>query len=219
MKKILSLVTVAVVAFVLLFGYSKSVNSSLSQEIVRLHVIANSNEDADQLLKLKVRDAILKRASDDFTKKSDVINNLDIYREISQSVIDECGCDYDVKVEYGNFEFPTKHYENISLPAGNYDAVRIIIGEGKGENWWCVLFPPLCFVDGTTDDSGVSEKMKSVLGEKGYDLISAKSSDGAVPVNIKFKIVEVYGKLSGRDKVYAKSEGEKKHANEKSRSS
>ena len=207
MKKFISLAVITVIAALLLLNFSMDVNSSLSQGIVRLHVIANSDSDGDQLIKLKVRDAILKQANADFTKKSEVATQLDSYKQIAESVIRECGCDYAVDVLYGNFKFPTKHYDNISLPAGNYDAVRVIIGDGKGQNWWCVLFPPLCFVDGTTDDSDAAKKMRSMLSNSEYDIITAKSKDGSVPVNIKFKIVEVYGKLSGRDKVYAKAEG------------
>ncbi|MEE0866997.1 MAG: stage II sporulation protein R [Clostridia bacterium] len=207
MKKFISLAVITVIAALLLLNFSMDVNSSLSQGIVRLHVIANSDSDGDQLIKLKVRDAILKQANAEFTKKSEVATQLDSYKQIAESVIRECGCDYAVDVQYGNFKFPTKHYDNISLPAGNYDAVRVIIGDGKGQNWWCVLFPPLCFVDGTTDDSDAAKKMRSMLSNSEYDIITAKSKDGSVPVNIKFKIVEVYGKLSGRDKVYAKAEG------------
>ena len=207
MKKFISLAVITVIAALLLLNFSMDVNSSLSQGIVRLHVIANSDSDGDQLIKLKVRDAILKQANAEFTKKSEVATQLDSYKQIAESVIRECGCDYAVDVQYGNFKFPTKHYDNISLPAGNYDAVRVIIGDGKGQNWSCVLFPPLCFVDGTTDDSDAAKKMRSMLSNSEYDIITAKSKDGSVPVNIKFKIVEVYGKLSGRDKVYAKAEG------------
>lgn len=205
MKRFITLVIITIIAAVLLLNFSINVNSSLSQGIVRLHVIANSDSDGDQLIKLKVRDAILARANADFTKKSEVAAQLDSYKQIAEDVIEQCGCDYAVDVQYGNFKFPTKHYDNISLPAGNYDAVRVVIGEGKGQNWWCVLFPPLCFVDGTTDDSDAAKKMRSMLSSSEYDIITAKSENGSVPVNIKFKIVEVYGKLSGRDKIYAKA--------------
>lgn len=205
MKRFITLVIITIIAAVLLLNFSINVNSSLSQGIVRLHVIANSDSDGDQLIKLKVRDAILAHANADFTKKSEVAAQLDSYKQIAEDVIAQCGCDYAVDVQYGNFKFPTKHYDNISLPAGNYDAVRIVIGEGKGQNWWCVLFPPLCFVDGTTDDSDAAKKMRSMLSSSEYDIITAKSEKGSVPVNIKFKIVEVYGKLSGRDKIYAKA--------------
>lgn len=219
MKKLITLVIISLLVFIMLLGYSINVNSSLSQNIVRLHVIANSDSKEDQELKLKVRDALLKQASSDFTKKSDVVNNLDLYKKIAEDTISANGLDYNITVEYGNFAFPTKHYKNLSLPAGNYDAVRVVIGEGAGKNWWCVLFPPLCFVDGTTDKSDASEKMKDLLSKSDYDLITAKSNNGNVPVEIKFKIVELCGGLFSHDKVYAKARKDKKYANENTRAS
>ena len=202
MKKVIFLTITVLTAFVIIGIYSESITGGLSQNIVRLHVIANSDSDSDQLLKLKVRDAILDKTRLDFTKKTDVLKNLDAYREIAKDTITQNGYDYDINVEYGNFSFPTKHYNNISLPAGNYDALRIKIGKSEGKNWWCVMFPPLCFIDGTTASSDAEEKLLSLIGREGYDIVTSQSS-GSVPFEIKFKIVEMYGKLSGRDKVYA----------------
>lgn len=205
MKKFFTTIAVSLLVLLILIGYSTTVSSEISQKIVRLHVIANSDNDYDQILKLKVRDAILEHSNADFTKKADVIKNLDIYESIATQTVRENGYDYDIDVEYGNFKFPTKHYDNISLPAGNYDAVRIKIGKAEGKNWWCVLFPPLCFVDGTTNSDEATLKLQSMISEDSYDIITAKANSGNVPFEIKFKIVEMYGKLSGRDKVYAKS--------------
>ena len=205
MKKILIFLVVTVFMFFLLVGYSTSVNSNLSQNIVRLHVLANSDSDEDQALKLKVRDAILEHSQNNFTKKDEVATKLDLYKEIAEKVIAENGYDYNVEVEYGNFKFPTKEYNSIRLPAGNYDAVRVKIGDAEGQNWWCVMFPPLCFVDGTTDTAYAEEKLKSSLDGETYDIITSKAKKGSSPFEIKFKIVEFYGKLCGKDKVYAKS--------------
>ena len=205
MKKTVSLIVAVLSFLVLTFCYSMNVNSSLSHDIVRLHVIANSDSEEDQLLKLKVRDAVLEHAQTNFTKKSDVKNCLNEYQAIAESVIKENGFSYSATTEYGNFSFPTKHYSNLSLPAGSYDAVRIKLGQAEGKNWWCVLFPPLCFVDGTTKASNTAEKLKSTLTEENYDLITAKYSGNSLPVEIKFKIVELYGLLCTRDKVYAKA--------------
>ena len=205
MKNFITMLAVSMLILFLLIGYSTNVNSQLSQNIVRLHVIANSDSKADQNLKLKVRDAILAKSRTDFTKKSDVTSQLDVYKKEAEDVIRENGFGYSVDVEYGNFNFPTKHYDNISLPAGNYDAVRIKIGKAEGKNWWCVMFPPLCFVDGTTSSQEADKKLKSMLDEESYDIITAQNEDGSVPFEIKFKIVEFYGRLSGRDKVYAKA--------------
>ena len=202
MKNFIALIVSVMLVLLLLLGYSTNVNSELSQNIVRLHVIANSDTKEDQELKLKVRDAILEHSEKDFTQKSDVTNQLETYKEIAQNVISENGFDYNADVEYGNFHFPTKHYTGISLPAGSYDAVRIKIGDAKGRNWWCVMFPPLCFVDGTTNAAYAEEKLKSTLGTDSYDIITSSKS-GSFPFEIKFKIVEICGKLAKKDKVYA----------------
>lgn len=206
MKKFITLLAVTMLMLFLLVGYSTSVNSNLSQSIVRLHVLANSDTKEDQALKLKVRDAILEHSRNNFTKKDEVKSQLDSYKQIAEKVISENGYDYAVEVEYGNFEFPTKEYKNLRLPAGNYDAVRVKIGNAEGQNWWCVMFPPLCFVNGTTDTAYAEDKLRSSLNKESYDVITSQSDDGSLPFEIKFKIVEVYGKISGRDKVYAKAE-------------
>lgn len=205
MKKILTILAVTGFMLFLLVGYSTTVNSNLSENIVRLHVLANSDSVEDQELKLQVRDAILKHSRANFTKKSDVKAKLDEYKEIAETVISEKGYDYPVEVEYGNFKFPTKEYKNIRLPAGNYDALRVKIGNADGQNWWCVMFPPLCFVDGTTDSVYAEEKLQSSLDKESYDIITTSTQNGVFPFEVKFKIVEFYGKLCGRDKVYAKS--------------
>ena len=219
MKKLFTVTVITLLVAFLLLSYSLNVNSSLSQSIVRLHVIANSESEDDQLLKLKVRDAILAHSSADFTKKADVSQNLDIYRSISEDVIRRNGYNYDVCVEYGNFHFPTKHYENLSLPAGNYDAVRITIGSGKGKNWWCILFPPLCYINGSTNTSEASNELQKILSKDNYDLISTQIRNGRVPVEIKFKIVEICGQLTRRSKIYAKIGKDKTNENESKRAS
>ncbi len=205
MKKFITIIAVTVFMFFLLVGYSTSVNSNLSSNMVRLHVIANSDSEEDQSLKLKVRDAILSHSRSNFTKKDEVKGELESYKKIAQEVIFQNGYDYEVDVEYGNFKFPTKEYNNLRLPAGNYDAVRVKIGSAKGQNWWCVMFPPLCFVDGTTDTTFAEEKLYSSLGKESSKLIT-KANDSMMPFEIKFKIVEFYGKLCGRDKVFAKAD-------------
>ncbi len=201
MKNFIALIICTILVLLLLFGYSTGVNSNLSQNIVRLHVIANSDAADDQSLKLKVRDKILECAKADFTEKSDVVSQLDTYKKIAQEVIRENGYAYSVDVEYGNFHFPTKHYDNISLPKGYYDAVRIKIGKAEGKNWWCVMFPPLCFVDGTTDAAYAEKKLAKMIDKESYDIITSGKSD-SFPFEIKFKIVELCGSLGKRNKVY-----------------
>jgi len=206
MKKFITILAATVFMLFLLVGYSTGVSSDLSQSIVRLHVLANSDTSEDQALKLKVRDAILEQSRRNFTKKDEVQAQLESYKKTAEEVITKSGYNYPVTVEYGNFEFPTKEYNNLRLPAGNYDAVRVKIGNAAGKNWWCVMFPPLCFVDGTTDTAYAEDKLRSSLDAESYDIITSHSGNGKIPFELKFKIVEVYGKLSGRDKLYAKAD-------------
>lgn len=105
----------------------------------------------------------------------------DEFREIALQTIKENGYDYDVNIEIGNFEFPTKTYGDISLPSGSYDALRVKIGEASGQNWWCVMFPPLCFIDFSTGvvPEESKEYMKENMSEEEYALITSGNSDGS----------------------------------------
>ena len=131
--------------------------------------------------------------SQNASSKEEVIKiakaNLDKIQAIASQTIRENGYTYSVNVEVGNFSFPSKRYGDITLPPGYYDALRIKIGEAEGQNWWCVMFPPLCFVDVTSgvvpDES--KEIMKQNLSKEEFDLISKNSNE----VKVKFKIVEV----------------------------
>lgn len=177
-------------------SYSEEVISDISENVLRLHVIANSNSSEDQEVKYKVRDKVLEYMTDiseNCKSKTEAISiledNLDNVEDIVIKTLRENNFDYNVKLEIGNFDFPTKVYGDISLPSGYYDALKIIIGEGKGENWWCVMFPPLCFVDVS---SGIvpnesKELLEENISNEGYSLISDKSDD----IKIKFKIVEL----------------------------
>ena len=135
-------------------SYTNAVCKDISDSVFRLHVIANSNSSEDQNLKYLVRDNILKYMNSitkDVNDKNEIIeivtNNLNNFKQIAQDTVYENGFNYEVTVEIGNFDFPVKTYGDISFPPGNYDALRIKIGNANGENWWCVMFPPLCFID------------------------------------------------------------------------
>lgn len=177
-------------------SYTNAVCQNISDSVFRLHVIANSNSSEDQNLKYLVRDNILKYMNSitkDVNDKNEIIeivsNNLNNFKQIAQDTVYENGFDYEVTVEIGNFDFPVKTYGDISFPPGNYDALRIKIGNASGENWWCVMFPPLCFIDVSSgivpDDS--KEILESELSQEEYKLISDSSDD----TKIKFKVVEL----------------------------
>ena len=140
----------------------------LSSKLIRLHVIANSDSPEDQDLKLQVRDTIIGTLDREFEGVDDINisrefikNNLKYIEEIARREIQKSGKNYSVTAMFDKFPFPVKTYGYVTLPAGEYEALRIIIGSGKGANWWCVLFPPLCFVDithGITKDETCHEQ-------------------------------------------------------------
>jgi stage II sporulation protein R len=181
---------------------------TIASKLIRFHVIANSDEDNDQKLKLKVRDKVLEYLAPKLKKCKSVkearkvlSENNDEVLKIAKSTIVKNGYDYDVKSVLSNENFPVKSYGNITLPQGTYEAYRIIIGESRGHNWWCVMFPPLCFVDITKGDVSYKEtekRMKSVLSEEEYELIDNLEYEKAKEnkIEVKFKIVEVVKNLN-----------------------
>jgi len=153
---------IIVIAFSICALYVAGVEGrDLSQGVLRLHVIANSDDPADQALKLKVKDEIVKMMKQEFAGVEDAnqarelaSQDIDRIRLVAQEKVKSLGYDYPVEVYVGEFDFPTKSYGNMVFPAGKYQAVRVVIGEGQGKNWWCVLFPPLCLV--SSSDKGMS---------------------------------------------------------------
>lgn len=197
-QKLFGLCLVLTLLFSLSITYAKSVGRDISSCVLRLHILANSNSAADQSLKLAVRDRILSEAGHLFenTKSSDdasavATENLATITKIAEDEIRHQGFDYSVRAEIGNFAFPTKSYGDITLPSGKYRALRIKIGNAAGENWWCVMYPPLCLTDGilsVSDDA--KNNLKSNLSAEEYRLITQEQS-GTIPVEIRFKLIEV----------------------------
>lgn len=162
----------------LAYGISKG--NAISDKLIRFHVIANSDSSEDQDLKLKVRDSILKEIgpkleiSNSKEESEDIIrSNFDIIKTSAEKEIINYGKNYEVTVVLGKSPFPTKMYSTIALPAGEYDALKVIIGEGEGKNWWCVMFPPLCFIDITkgVTSNDTEERLKNVLDTAEYNSI------------------------------------------------
>ena len=187
--------------FISAASYVNAVSEDIAQSVFRLHVIANSDSKEDQDLKYKVRDKVLEYMNEismDCSSKEEVIllakEHKEEFKKIAEDVIKENGYDYTVNISIGNFDFPTKTYGDISLPAGEYDALRIEIGEAKGQNWWCVMFPPLCFVDvssGIVPDES-KEELKENLNDEEYAVISETDDN---KINFKFKLIEFFQNL------------------------
>jgi len=200
---ILSLIAVISTMTVSISGEVKKISTAsedYKNKLIRFHVIANSDSEEDQNLKLKVRDAVIdylqpKLAASNSIDESEkiIISEYDELENISKNIILENGYEYDVNVGIDYSQFPTKQYSNVVLPAGEYKALRIIIGEGSGKNWWCVMFPPLCFVDEEKGliDKDTDEKLREVLTEEEYELITQSNKKQVNRVQVKFKIVEV----------------------------
>ncbi len=167
--------------------------SALSDKVVRLHVIANSDSPEDQALKLAVRDEILAQGDALFTQGTTaddaaeiLTTNLSQLTAVGAEVVGEWGYDYPVCVSLeDDVWFPTKEYEDFSLPAGEYRALRIVIGEGSGENWWCVVFPPLCL--GSVSETTVQTATDGGFDEDEISLITGES-EGYI---MKFKALEL----------------------------
>ena len=158
--------------------------NKLAGEVFRFHVLANSNEEKGQELKLKVRDEVIAYMKSEIPDSSSVketkqwaTEHLDKIEEISGKVIEREGFDYPVQAKVCWCDFPDKSYGDIIFPAGRYEALRIEIGAAKGHNWWCVLYPDLCFtsaVNAVVTDDG-KEELKSVLDEEEYEMVTEPS--------------------------------------------
>lgn len=161
-----------------------------NDQLIRLHVLANSDSENDQALKYKVKDAIIKKIGYKFAAANNInetrqllLDNLDEVEQVAKETLVALDSEYDVTAQYGRFFFPTKYYGSFSLPAGEYEAVRVIIGQGKGANWWCVLFPPLCFVE-TKKDTQQANQLKN-----GYP-INTPEQFKKREIRVSFKLLE-----------------------------
>lgn len=187
--------------------------------LIRFHVIANSDKDEDQNLKLKVKNQVIDylypylNASESLEQSRKIIKDkMDEVKKLAEQVIKDNNYKYGVKVELSKENFPEKSYGKITLPQGNYEAFRIIIGSGQGKNWWCVMFPPLCFVDETKaeveydkTESRLNSKKDSSEFKIDLNSYEDKSEESDKPKNnkeenkdevqIKFKIVEIFKNL------------------------
>ena len=159
-------------------------------DVLRLHVIANSDSEEDQSLKLKVRDRILSETGDLFLTSTSYEEAVELTNKILPQIIDAAedeiranGFDYTVQAKLDYTDFDTRHYDGYTLPAGEYFALNVTIGEGQGRNWWCVMFPSICLSPSLDLDDKLSEDEIDVI--KGYD-----------NYKVKFKLVEWYEKFT-----------------------
>lgn len=181
--------------------------------VIRFHVIANSDSPGDQALKLKVRDAVIQAMTPVLADVRDIEEartrvdaNLDLIRATAARVLWENGCSRQVTVMRGNYDFPEKTYRvswnggetaDLTFPAGEYEAVRVIIGSGKGANWWCVLFPPLCFVNPAQENPPGVRNLKrendpAEIPAFRYDRVTPEKVKAVPAVEYRLKVVEIF---------------------------
>lgn len=181
-------------------AYGAHIQGGISEKVLRLHVLANSDTASDQALKLAVRDRILEeygaRLSACQTKAESMAylqNSRAEIAKIAETEVAQQGYDYDVTVSVVREDFPEKQYGDLVFPAGVYDALRVEIGAAKGHNWWCVLYPQMCYVDATwsepTEESHI--RLQNTLTEEEYVVVSALEQEQKMP-KIKLKLVELF---------------------------
>ena len=167
----------------------------LSTELIRFHVVAESDSPEDQALKLKVRDAVLMSIREDLAEISDIdtakdylADNIPKIQKIVAATLKENGCLEKAAVSFCRERFPVRHYDTFSLPAGVYDSLRIIIGEGKGKNWWCVTFPTLCM-------PATAAEFETAAVGAGFSQSLAKTLSGQGSYKIRFYFLDRLGEL------------------------
>ncbi|MBQ7036438.1 MAG: stage II sporulation protein R [Clostridia bacterium] len=194
MKKCIIALCMGLLITTSLTVYSNTMQEKVAQNVLRLHVLANSDEACDQNLKLKVRDRLLSESRSLFINcKTPEESKVVFLREkerletVAEDEIRSNGFSYPVTLSLEKTFFPTKYYDGIAFPAGEYDAVRVEIGKAAGQNWWCVMFPPLCFVDGS-----VSSQSHTALSDSVGDNAPLLTPNASTDVQIRFKVVDFF---------------------------
>ncbi len=192
--------TLVVLSLILLYSLllkntTAEIQEGISSEIIRFHVIANSDSSTDQALKLEIKDALTEALRPSLEKAGSIeearlllTSNLENLEDISNSIIKKHGYSYTASASLERGFFPLKVYGDISLPPGEYEAIRIELGSAAGKNWWCIMYPPLCFVDSTyrVVPERSKNKLKYVLTEDEYNAILSQKE---VKVKVKFKLL------------------------------
>ena len=201
MRKLVISLLFGLVFSMVLMAYADTAQKHISDSVLRLHIVANSDSENDQNVKLKVRDALLTRfgtalsQAENREEAEKIINeNKEQIKETAEKVLSENGCGYGAKAMCADVHFPVKKYENIMLPPGNYRALKVVLGNGAGKNWWCVMYPPLCFDTSPSGRADDDEILRKSLSESEYEIIT--ESERKLPVKFRFKILEIFDKFN-----------------------
>jgi len=177
------------------YVYSHTTQRNIADNVIRFHLRANSNSAVDLQLKELVRTEVLAEFEDvlstnNYIEETRAIltEKLDDIRSHAEHIVRYAGFDYDVTADISRMFFPTRFYGNMAFPPGEYEAVKIIIGEGTGSNWWCLMFPPLCYVDMTATESG-REQLANTVTEEGFRLLMHQEEQQR-SLTVRFRVVE-----------------------------
>ena len=191
----LSILTICTIAGLRIRRQQALSQQHIASQIIRLHVIANSDETADQTLKKEVKDQVvtylrskMNQAASIQAARQVICQEMDALKEIAEKKIRQEGYDYPVTVSLGTTYFPVKEYGDMAFPAGDYEALRVQIGKSKGRNWWCVMYPSLCLVDGVyqTVPESSKDKLKQVLSTSEYQSLV----DGGEDVQFRLRFFD-----------------------------
>ena len=194
MQKLTTLIVAVCCLFLFLGLMPVHGESEIYDSVLRLHVLANSDSKEDQALKLKVRDAILEKCNNIFSECNtrgeaiSVVNqNMELLKDTAKKTVIAEGYDYSVSIALGEETYPTKNYESFCFPSGEYLSLRVIIGNGEGQNWWCVLYPPMCLSAASSqkpEDAFISVG----LNKDQYEIITETEKP---TYKLRFKLLEV----------------------------
>ncbi len=194
MKRIEKAMIIGLILSVIVGSYTAFAREcgQIRESVLRLHILANSDSEEDQTLKLQVRDRILRETGALFEKAADlgqaeeqVTASLQYVKEIAEDEIQKQGYDYPVNVELCNMFFNTRQYDGVTMPAGRYDAMRVTIGKAEGQNWWCVLYPPMCIPAAQPE-----KELDDVLDEDEMKVVEASPK-----YEVRFACVELFERI------------------------
>ena len=194
MKNLLAVCVAVLLIFIILGALPIHGEDEVYDKVLRLHVLANSDSNEDQALKLKVRDAVLSLSSelleniDSKEAAADIINeNMEAFIKTASDTVAENGFDYPVNITLEKERYPTKSYESLCFPSGEYLSLKVMIGEAEGQNWWCVLFPPMCLSAASAQQKTSDAFISVGLTGEQYKIITETDSP---KYSVRFKILE-----------------------------
>jgi len=177
------------------YVYSATTQANIAENVIRFHVVANSNSHVDQAIKDIVRDEVLAEFEsvlqlDNIKESRQILKyELPTIQAHAEAAVRKLGFDYQVETRLDVVFFPTQVYGELAFPPGMYEALQIIIGEGTGQNWWCLMFPPLCFVDMTSTDTS-RQQLADTVSEESFRLLTYQDENAPMATEVRFRIVE-----------------------------